>query len=247
MSGTGKRAGRWMGGHAVVGARRCSGLLALCCVWLPAWGWDVAEIGRRAEVLYGPQAEGSQRLEAWWRLLAEQRDRDVEEQLRAVNGFFNDTLRFDDDRRIWQRIDYWATPVESLYQGAADCEDYALAKYVSLRQLGVPMERLRLTYVKASGQAHMVRSIRVAPGRPRRREGAIAAMRTYSCLKPVALITFAHVSNSARWTRLSSSDEVLAGSKPSVRIRSLTCMDRAAARMAFSSRWSLSGGVRAGA
>lgn len=145
-----------MGGHAAVGARRCSGLLALCCVWLPAWGWDVAEIGRRAEVLYGPQAEGSQRLEAWWRLLAEQRDRDVEEQLHAVNGFFNDTLRFDDDRRIWQRIDYWATPVESLYQGAADCEDYALAKYVSLRQLGVPMERLRLTYVKASGQAHMV-------------------------------------------------------------------------------------------
>jgi predicted transglutaminase-like cysteine proteinase len=135
---------------------RIAGWLVLLGGAAPVLAWDQAEIDRRAEALYGPQAEGRQRLEAWWRLLDEQRERDVEEQLRAVNGFFNATLRFDEDRNIWQRIDYWATPVESLYQGAADCEDYALAKYVSLRRLGVPMERLRLTYVKADGQAHMV-------------------------------------------------------------------------------------------
>lgn len=122
----------------------------------PALAWDTAHIGRNAEALYGPHEAGRQRLDAWWRLLAELTDRDVDAQLRAVNEFFNASLRFDDDSHIWQRIDYWATPVESLYQGAADCEDYALAKYVSLRRLGVPMERLRLTYVLASGQAHMV-------------------------------------------------------------------------------------------
>lgn len=134
----------------------CGGWLLMLGGVGPALAWDTAQIGRNAEALYGPHEAGRQRLDAWWRLLAELTDRDVDAQLRAVNEFFNASLRFDDDSHIWQRIDYWATPVESLYQGAADCEDYALAKYVSLRRLGVPMERLRLTYVLASGQAHMV-------------------------------------------------------------------------------------------
>ena len=147
-------AGAWLRGASE--SLRVAGCLLLLGSHAPALAWDQADIARRAEALYGPQEEGRQRLDAWWRLLAEQRDRDVETQLRAVNGFFNATLRFGEDRNIWQRIDYWATPVESLYQGAADCEDYALAKYVSLRRLGVSMESLRLTYVKADGQAHMV-------------------------------------------------------------------------------------------
>ncbi|MDM8349520.1 transglutaminase-like cysteine peptidase [Pseudomonas sp. sp1636] len=50
---------------------------------------------------------------------------------------------------MWGERDYWATPIEALVKGAADCEDYSLAKYFSLRQLGVPTGKLRLTYVKA--------------------------------------------------------------------------------------------------
>ena len=146
-------------GHLALGILRiarvsCCGLILGSPTLAVAW--DQAEIAGNAEALYGPHKEGRQRLVAWWRLLAEMGDRDIDTQLRSVNEFFNATLRFDDDSRIWQQIDYWATPVESLYQGAADCEDYALAKYVSLRRLGVPMERLRLTYTMASGQAHMV-------------------------------------------------------------------------------------------
>ena len=80
------------------------------------------------------------------------------DQLTAVNRFFNQQLSFRDDSRVWQQIDYWATPVEALVKGAGDCEDYALGKYFSLRQLGVPAEKLRITYVKAltRNQAHMV-------------------------------------------------------------------------------------------
>jgi predicted transglutaminase-like cysteine proteinase len=59
---------------------------------------------------------------------------------------------------VWGQEDYWATPVEALYKGAGDCEDYAIAKYVTLRQLGIPSDKLRITYVKALrlNQAHMV-------------------------------------------------------------------------------------------
>ncbi|MNE53202.1 hypothetical protein D3C80_1479140 [compost metagenome] len=81
-----------------------------------------------------------------------------QQQLHAVNAFFNRTLLFIDDVRTWQQIDYWATPVEALIKGAGDCEDYAIAKYLTLRRLGVPSDRLRITYVKALelNQAHMV-------------------------------------------------------------------------------------------
>ncbi|MDT8371471.1 MAG: transglutaminase-like cysteine peptidase, partial [Gammaproteobacteria bacterium] len=42
--------------------------------------------------------------------------------------------------------------------GAGDCEDYSIAKYVTLKKLGVAEDKLRLTYAKAIsiGQAHMV-------------------------------------------------------------------------------------------
>lgn len=120
--------------------------------------WDFTLISRRAETLYGPLGEGKQRIDDWQRLLASQVGASEAEQLKEVNRFFNAKLRFTDDLALWNQVDYWATPVEALRRGAGDCEDYAIAKYISLRHLGVPAEKLRITYVKALrlNQAHMV-------------------------------------------------------------------------------------------
>jgi predicted transglutaminase-like cysteine proteinase len=54
--------------------------------------------------------------------------------------------------------DYWATPAELVASDGGDCEDYAIAKYFALKELGVPIRRLRITYVEASSlnRAHMV-------------------------------------------------------------------------------------------
>jgi predicted transglutaminase-like cysteine proteinase len=132
-------------------------LFALAAGWLQA-DWDFNLISKRAEQLYGPLGQGRGRIDDWQRLLQEQVGGSEMDQLLAVNRFFNRRLRFSDDIQIWKENDYWATPVEALFKGAADCEDYALAKYFSLRQLGVPSEKLRITYVKAVSlnQAHMV-------------------------------------------------------------------------------------------
>ena len=45
-----------------------------------------------------------------------------------------------------------------LASNGGDCEDFSIAKYFTLREMGIPAERLRLTYVKALklNQAHMV-------------------------------------------------------------------------------------------
>jgi predicted transglutaminase-like cysteine proteinase len=137
-----------------------SGLGLLVWGWagLALADWNFARIIPSAERLYGPLGEGRQRLEGWQQLLGELVGQTEAAQLQAVNSFFNQQLAFADDPWLWGQADYWATPVEALHQGAGDCEDFALAKYISLRYLGVPSEKLRITYVKALklSQAHMV-------------------------------------------------------------------------------------------
>ncbi|ALI01606.1 hypothetical protein C1Y08_30090 [Pseudomonas sp. FW306-02-F02-AA] len=120
--------------------------------------WDFSLISRRAETLYGPLGEGKQRIDAWQHLLAAQKQTPEPEQLNVVNLFFNKQMHYVEDIDLWHVEDYWATPIEALWKGAGDCEDYAIAKYFSLRHLGVSSDKLRITYVKALRQnrAHMV-------------------------------------------------------------------------------------------
>jgi len=79
------------------------------------------------------------------------------DQLTRVNQFFNQ-LNFVNDDRLWGKNDYWATPLEFLGSNAGDCEDFTIAKYFSLLELGVSDKKLRLVYVKALSlnQFHMV-------------------------------------------------------------------------------------------
>jgi len=135
-------------------------LSAVLCAGLGAVqaNWNFAQILTSAENRYGNLGPARARIEAWSQMLNGEGGAPEGEQLKEVNRFFNQQLSFQDDTRIWRQTDYWATPVEALVKGAADCEDYALAKYFSLRQLGIPSEKLRITYVKAlsQNQAHMV-------------------------------------------------------------------------------------------
>lgn len=87
-----------------------------------------------------------------------------QQKLKNINEYFNRKLRFVPDSVTWGREDYWATPIEALMKGSGDCEDYSIAKYFSLKFSGVPVSKLRITYVKARiggmdsniTQAHMV-------------------------------------------------------------------------------------------
>lgn len=108
--------------------------------------------------------EGAERVAQYRQGLGQWQGLPEREQLARVNEFFNRLLRFDSDAALWRQADYWATPGETLGLGAGDCEDFSIAKYFALRALGVPVQKLRLTYVRvriggpASNvtQAHMV-------------------------------------------------------------------------------------------
>ncbi|MGQ0656316.1 MAG: transglutaminase-like cysteine peptidase [Betaproteobacteria bacterium] len=79
------------------------------------------------------------------------------ELLAEVNRVLN-RVQFVEDGAHWGEPDYWATPAEAVASNGADCEDFSIAKYFLLKELGVPAARLRMTYVKSLklNQAHMV-------------------------------------------------------------------------------------------
>lgn len=107
------------------------------------------------EKTYGPQAY--QDVARWNDLLLDLAGQETQEQLSRVNSFFN-RQNFVDDIDHWKKEDYWATPIEFIATGGGDCEDFSIAKYFSMRALGVPAKKLRLMYVKALeyNMAHMV-------------------------------------------------------------------------------------------
>ena len=82
---------------------------------------------------------------------------EIMDDLEDFNWYW-DRVRYYTDMDHWHVDDYWATPVETLASDGADCEDYAIGKYFSLKALGVPVQSLRITYVRALrwNAAHMV-------------------------------------------------------------------------------------------
>lgn len=121
---------------------------------------DATRLRRSMGDAYGQP--GLDVLDEWFALLDRLGDADLDRQLREVNSFFNRRVRWLDDSLIWQQEDYWATPLETLGRGEGDCEDYSIAKYITLQQLGIPTDQLRMIYVRARigrsqiTQAHMV-------------------------------------------------------------------------------------------
>jgi predicted transglutaminase-like cysteine proteinase len=66
------------------------------------------------------------------------------EQVVAVNSYINNAIVYEDDAEVWGKSDYWATPAETFSKGRGDCDDYAIAKFESLKMLGFTENELRI-------------------------------------------------------------------------------------------------------
>jgi predicted transglutaminase-like cysteine proteinase len=133
-------------------ARRWRGVFAIALALLvlapsPARAWDPERIVRSAQ-RYGPLAvAGAQALQ---QAVAPVLGKDEATQIRVVNDFYNRRIAYKEDIDNWGELDYWASPLEALSKNAGDCEDYAIAKYFTLVALGMPHEKLRMVYVRAT-------------------------------------------------------------------------------------------------
>jgi predicted transglutaminase-like cysteine proteinase len=148
--------------------------LSLWCIWLVVLAVGVFSVvcyaldvdRMRALIDRAGNGAAKNRFIAWRNQVAKLQSGTDAEKLQRVNDFFNQRLRYGEDRDIWGQEEYWATTLESLRVGAGDCEDYVIAKYFTLQELGVAVEKLRFTYVRAvrgpgddpRGVAHMVLS-----------------------------------------------------------------------------------------
>lgn len=109
----------------------------------------------KIEKEYGPFA--LRRAVALVQMMNDAKDLDEMGKMEAVNDFFNQTP-YASDKTTWGVSDYWATRLEVIGKDKADCEDYVIAKYFTLKELGVPTSKLYMTYAKSIRykSAHLV-------------------------------------------------------------------------------------------
>ena len=68
------------------------------------------------------------------------------EKLQAVNAFMNQA-KYIVDPINWSVKDYWATPAQ-FFKRFGDCEDFAVAKFMSLAALGVDRASMRIVVLQ---------------------------------------------------------------------------------------------------
>lgn len=125
---------------------------------------NFSQLQRLAQSRYG--ISGLTTVSQWHALVENNKAIPEHEKIEQVNNFFNQRIQFRDDILTWNQKDYWATPLETMGRLQGDCEDFSIAKYVTLQLMGVPIKKLRMTYVRARiggptskiTQAHMVLS-----------------------------------------------------------------------------------------
>lgn len=82
----------------------------------------------------------------WRALLDSLQDKPLRNQLKEINDWANEHP-YVVDQINWGTVDYWETPYEFM-EVNGDCEDYAIAKYYSLRALGYTDEQMRIMIVQ---------------------------------------------------------------------------------------------------
>ncbi|WP_028767987.1 transglutaminase-like cysteine peptidase [Shewanella fidelis] len=138
--------------------------LSVSCLYAaPLKQLDTVHITQTIESQYGERA--GKRIRAWFKILDEAKDLQDSDKILLVNNFFN-LFHFVDDIKLWGMKNYWATPMEFIGVSGGDCEDFSIAKYFTLLQLGVSEDKLRITMVKATSvnQYHMVLAYYETPG-----------------------------------------------------------------------------------
>lgn len=139
-------------------------LISICFAFLAGMGVSTAALSDSSSFSPSPyllkvnidSRSPARTVTAWFDLVAKQSDKSETEQVSKVNNFFNRLTYIPDAEG--REANRWSTPTETLKRSGGDCEDLAIAKYYTLRALGIPQSRLRLSHVRSPGRGldHMV-------------------------------------------------------------------------------------------
>lgn len=96
-------------------------------------------------------------------IVAAGRLREGRARIGEINRAVNLAIRPVSDERRFGVADRWSSPLEAISDGAGDCEDYAIAKLLALREAGVASDDLKLLIVHdvATRSDHAVAAARL--------------------------------------------------------------------------------------
>lgn len=118
------------------------------------WRGVEADIAKDAETMAACRASPESCAPATSQFIAlidAARGRDGRERLDTVNRAVNDAIRYMSDMEQHGVADLWSSPLATFTTGLGDCEDYAIAKYVALREAGVAAADLRIVLARDLG------------------------------------------------------------------------------------------------
>lgn len=140
--------------------------------WTPVLPRYEAQRAEAAERCIGPDCLNHR----WEAMLRSVRNKSTLHKVEAVNRFIN-RIPYVTDQDNFALEDVWQTPYEMMANGG-DCEDYVIAKYISLKRLGVPELAMRILVVRdrnLDGQVHAALEVMV-DGRAMLLDNQIAAV-----------------------------------------------------------------------
>jgi predicted transglutaminase-like cysteine proteinase len=84
-------------------------------------------------------------------------------RLGEINRAINLAIKPVSDISQHGATDVWSSPLATFASRAGDCEDYAIAKFVALRQAGIPLEDVKLVILRdyLRGEDHAVVAARL--------------------------------------------------------------------------------------
>ncbi len=169
---------------------------------LPQWKATLSKIAKEPKTY---AASSSRAVKAWQAMIRENAGVSQIDQLHAVNGFVN-KWRYRTDDNNYGKSDYWASPAE-FFSRSGDCEDYAITKYVTLRQMGFAADELRIAVVK-----DVVRDLAHAVLAAYTDDGVFILDNVNSEVRPQAQVTeyapYYSVNEQARWAHAATSARV---------------------------------------
>lgn len=80
---------------------------------------------------------------------------DFEMKLLKINNFVNTNIQYVSDEVNYKKVDYWASPSETLKRKRGDCEDFAILKYSLLLKNGVDEKDIYMAFTFYNGQGHV--------------------------------------------------------------------------------------------
>ncbi|HPF45789.1 MAG: transglutaminase-like cysteine peptidase [Alphaproteobacteria bacterium] len=83
--------------------------------------------------------------QAWQDMINSLKGQPEKVTLETVNKYMNESS-YITDMVNWHQEDYWAT-INQFLGKDGDCEDYAIAKYYSLKELGFKVDQMRIVIV----------------------------------------------------------------------------------------------------